>query len=593
MKKSLCAFLCRALKDQNAQILPMMAIMMLGFIGMTGVVIDIGRVYYAYNQLQASTQAAALAGAEAISNTALAAPSTVAAQYGSQSAAGTQAAGLNVQPILQNVHTYSLLSCNTFVENTLAISCITYAGSGLATANAIQVMQQATVKTYFVALFGTRSINLTAYAASARAGAPSVPYNVAVIVDTTASMNTSDTNCVDVEGSGRTKTTYYTRLQCAMITGIQTLLKNMAPCYSDETSCNASNTTGVATPSVDRVALFTFPNISTATVSHDVTCPSSDPTIEPYSFPSSTPTASSTYSSTAQLYYAKGTSTTPVQLGTTTYPTTYAVTYGLGDADSNGFVSDYKAEDVSQVLDSTSKIAIAIGAGSCNGLGDPGGAGTYYAGSIYAATAALAAEQAANPNAQNVIILISDGDAESSGTGSWTASCTEGSSYCAPTSCGTSKSCTSAGITWSCTKSGTTTTCTNSSVNEMGNASTTSGLYPSTVNECQQAVTAAKYAVSSGIVSRVYAVAYGAESTGCSTDTGKSGSAYTNPCATLQGIASDLNYFYADNNQSGASGACGNAVATGTLNQIFTDIASEFSAARLVPIGVFPSQPTP
>jgi hypothetical protein len=47
-------------------------------------------------------------------------------------------------------------------------------------------------------------------------------------------------------------------------------------------------------------------------------------------------------------------------------------------------------------------------------MSGPGGEGTYYAGVIYAAQAALTAEATANPGSQNIMILVSDGAATSS-----------------------------------------------------------------------------------------------------------------------------------------------------------------------------------
>ena len=610
MKQNMWSFLRRLRRDDGAQVLPLVALTMVLFLGMAAMVADVGDIYYAYNQLQASTQAAAMAGAEAISNPTFTTPGgssgetpqAFAIYYGSET--GTGSNGVNTYPILtstgQNVSTTVYLSCNTFVSS-LGITCITYNGGGKATANAIQVVQVAQVKTFFAAIFGTPSVTLTATASAARAGV-FAPYNVAVIIDTTASMSTKDTNCSN-----------QTRLACAL-GGVQTLLTELAPCDANVT-CSINTTTGVSTPSVDRVALFTFPNILSSTVSDDYTgCGKTDPTIEPYTFPSSTPTSSSTYSALSVGYYATPSTpagANPVQLGTTTYSTTYEVTYGLGDADGNGFVSDYKTSDATTTLNTASDIVLAIGGKSgCAGVADPGGAGTFYAGAIYAATAALAAEQQVN-NVPNIIILVSDGDASSSGTGSWTASCTEGSTNCAPKTCGGSTrgtSCTSGGITWLCKTSGSTTTCTNSTVNEMGSASTctttstcstagvTLGAYPSAVDECGQAITAANYAITSGIVSRVYAVAYGSESSGCSTDKSgtytSQGSSITltpNPCTTMEYIASSPNYFYVDNNQSGASGNCTGAIGSGTVSEIFSYIAADLSRGRLIPNSQFPT----
>jgi hypothetical protein len=197
------------------------------------------------------------------------------------------------------------------------------------------------------------------------------------------------------------------------------------------------------------------------------------------------------------------------------------------------FSSDYRASDTATTLNSASDVVIAIGGKSaCPAMSDPGGAGTYYASVIYAAQSALVAEQAAYPGSKNVLILISDGDA------------------------------------------GTTST-------DLPGASTTSGVYPSTINQCQQAVTAAQAAASAG--TKVYAVAYGAESSGCSSD-----SPAITPCQTMQQIASAAQNFFSDYGQSGSGidATCVSAAQpTSNLNQIFTDIAGDLTVARLIPNG--------
>jgi len=551
-KAKALSILHRILHDQSAQVLPMMLLLLSGFFITVGFVVDIGDAYFSYNELQNATQAAALAGAAAITNTALPDPVTTAKQYGSETG------NYNSYPSLENVATQPTLSCNAFVES-LGISCVTYSGGGSATANAIQVVQTARVRMYFAALWGHPYLPLTATASAARSGAAATPYNIAIIIDTTASMSTKDT------GSSCNST----RLVCAL-DGVQTLLQNLSPCSPTESSCGSA-TNGAVSKSVDRVALFTFPNIYTATTSDDYTCPTSNPTIQPYSFPSSTAT---TYSSTV----------TPTGLNAT-----YAVTYGLGDADDNGFVSDYKGDDSTQTLSTASDVVIALGGKSgCNGVGDPGGAGTYYAGAIYAA---LIAEQAANPGSSNAIIIVSDGDATSSGTNTYacsssTSGCGTASQKC--TGSGSHKTCTTTyGPPWTMT------------ANEMGSASTTSGLYPSTVDECMQAVTAAAYAANpannpntNGGGTKVYSVAYGAESSGCTTDknSAKLPDVYTTPCATMKGIASSPNFFYSDYAQSGGgtdTSCVGSASPTTNLDQIFTDISSDFTVSRLIPNSEF------
>ena len=112
----------------------------------------------------------------------------------------------------------------------------------------------------------------------------------------------------------------------------------------------------------------------------------------------------------------------------------------------------------------------------------------------------------------------------------------------------------------------------------MPGASTSSGTYPSTLQQCHQAVTAAAAAAAAG--TRVYSVAYGAEASGCSTDT----SPAITPCATMQGIASNSEYFFSDYTATGGSSSCVSASQPITgLNQIFTTILVDLSSVKLIP----------
>jgi hypothetical protein len=54
----------------------------------------------------------------------------------------------------------------------------------------------------------------------------------------------------------------------------------------------------------------------------------------------------------------------------------------------------------------------------------------------------------------------------------------------------------------------------------------------------------------------------------------------------MQNIASNAAYFYSDYTATGSSGSCISASQpTTNLTQIFTDIANDFTAARLIPNG--------
>jgi Flp pilus assembly protein TadG len=495
------ARLRRVRKDERGQVLPMVAILMVGFLGMCGIVIDTGRVYVGYRVLQSATDAAALAGAQSLpGNSASTAATTYSAVNGN----------LNANSGFANVTITTSLGCLSALS-AQGIACVAPAN-----ANAIQVKETATVNMYFARIFGTSSVSMTATSTASMRGAITTPYNVALVLDATSSMGNTDSG--DCNAS---------RMTCAL-QGVRTLLNDLSPCAASQTTCGTA-TNGAVSNAVDNVSLFAFPNMTTTTVADEYDCSSSNPTTEPYTYPS--PTASSL-------------STMPFTTGSTTYQMTYQIF---------GFQSDYRTSDTASALNSASNTVKAVGGKSgCTGMSNPGGQGTYYAGALYAAQSALLAQQSANPGSQNVIILLSDGDASASSSQMTTKA----------QSTPTGKN--SQATTWA----------------------TNTGTYPSYVNECQQAVTAGAAIAATG--TRVYSVAYGAAATsGCSTDTGT----YKNkPCNAMKDIASSPAYFFSDYTASQNSGQCISASQpTTSLNQIFTQIAGSFTAARLIPDSMFTS----
>jgi hypothetical protein len=259
------------------------------------------------------------------------------------------------------------------------------------------------------------------------------------------------------------------------------------------------------------VSLFTYPNVQANTASKDTTCPTSNPTIMPYY----TPTPGATWSAP--------TGTNP----------TYQIT---------GYMSDYSSTNkAGSALNTGSGLTIATGGKSgCQGMQTPGGEGTYFAGAIYAAQSSLVAAKAANPGSLNALIILSDGDAQST------------------------KIC----KTWS---SG---SCT-------AYAGNNGNVYGSAQDQCQQAITAAQTATTAGTA--VYTIAYGASNSGCSTDT--SGPlAGLSPCTALQKMASTPANFYSDATASQNKGQCtSNSNPNLTLNSIFKQVATSFTVARLIP----------
>lgn len=121
----------------------------------------------------------------------------------------------------------------------------------------------------------------------------------------------------------------------------------------------------------------------------------------------------------------------------------------------------------------------------------------------------------------------------------------------------------------------------------MERASTTAatGAYPpqSTLQQCHQAIAAAQAAWAAG--TKVYAVNFGAEASGCATDTRPS----IAPCQTMLQMAtypagSTSTTYFSDDPSSGADPSCVAAARpTSSLNQIFQVIAGDLTVARLIP----------
>jgi hypothetical protein len=464
----------RAHKNQRGQSLIFVTFWSVLVFGMAAIVVDIGLVYLEQSELNASTQSAAIAAGWAMSQPG----ATVASVTNAATTYGGTPGNLNTYGNLTGVKLatgYPVLSCLATVTNVFGIQCW-----GPSNSNAVVVRQQVTVPLFFLRLFGSSLANLSATAtASMRGGAPG-PLNVAIIVDSTHSMNDtdSDSNCSS------------TRISCAL-SGVRVLLNNLSPCFASEASCGAATNGNVANP-VDRVSLLTFPAVTTTTAADDYNCGSTTPTIQSYATP---------------------------------FPATS--TYQIVN-----FSSDYRTSNTATSLNPNSNLVAAVGGKTgCTGLQAIGGYGTYYAQVIKAAQAYLVAEQTLYPSSQNVLVMISDGDA-------------------------------------------------NASSSDMPGASTTSGVYMSTLQECHQAITAAQAATAAG--TRIYAIAYGAEATGCATDT----SPTITPCQTMQQIASSGSYFYSDYTATGGSSTCVSASQPVTgLTQIFSAVAADLGLVKLLPNG--------
>jgi Flp pilus assembly protein TadG len=511
----------RTIKDQRGQVLPWMAMTMALLIGMTGFAIDVGHAMLVHTQLQNSSDAAALAGAETL-------PATTA--QSTAMAYSSMAGDKNVGGVYGTTTTTVTVVCLNKLINAY-IECLPPAN-----ANAVRVTQSVAVPMYFLRVFGIGNMTVRTTSTAASKGAISTPHNIAIIVDTTLSMYYQDQSCSN------------TQIACAL-NGVRGLLQYIAPCGPNGTwQCGSANS------GFDRVSMFSFPNVSVGTVGIDTNCT----TLIPQYYQSQGWTPSPNING---FYYTMLPTTPNPWSGVPTalpysFPAVGASVYNpVGNSSATyqitPFLSDYQSTSSGSApytLNATSDLVQAAGGASGCGAMAPsnydGDYGTYYAGALYAAQAALTAQQSQNPGSTNVIILLSDGDA----TAPNAANSPDPQSP------------------------------------SMGAPATGNGLYPSWNGMCGQAITASQYAASQGTV--VYAVAYGSESVGCTSDLLISAYPGINPCNTMADIAQPSVNYFSDYNAPGGDPGCvsGYRSAT-TLSSIFKEIAVDLTAARLIPNG--------
>jgi hypothetical protein len=506
MKRNSESFVRPVRDGQRGQSIALVAVALVALVAMAALVVDLGEVYFSYQELLAATNAAALAGGEAIPSTS--APYATAVAYDYSALSGD----LNHHANLQNVSAAVSLAC---------VSPATYPNVGLPPCalypscptgcNVIQVTQTANVPLFFAKIFGVNSVPLSVTAVGSAKGGGVPPYHIMMVLDTTASMGMgTDTGCTQ-------NGTSVTPEECAQY-GVQTLLTQLDPCSLSLSSCQPGAVNGTYTNPDDQVGLMVFPGLcsDTATKVTTANCPA---------------------------VAANGLTNT---IANTTYaPDDYAcpaVAPPIASYNNNpeylilGFQGNYRTSDNSP-LNTNSNIFKTIGAGTNNcGVPTPGGEGTFYAGVIQAAQDYLKANS--TPGVQNIMILLSDGDATATSTNM------------------------------------------KGSVTQVYGPQA-GGVYPATA-ECAQAVSAATYAKNAGTL--IYSISYGSETSGCT-----AGDTLT-PCGTMQGIASLplSQYFFSVPDKATAGGTvCANAVAITSLNQVFSTIAGDLTVSRLVPSGDF------
>ena len=550
MNRTLSRQIRKLLRSQRGQSVVMVAITVTAILTMAVSSAEVGHVYYAYRQLVSSTNAATLAGAQAMSVALFSTSSSgayTAEVTGAVKRYSSVSGQLNASNFLTNdtIATQTLYCSSTMSKAPFYVVCQTPPGSTTGY-NAITVTQTAKVNLWFGGLIGMSSMNLSATASAAMKGGSDLPYNLAVIMDTTASMQDTIPGDKDCTTS---------QISCA-VQGLEVMLENMDPCAQD-TTCSAG------TPYVDDVALFVFPAPSTAFSANEYNsqyCGLGAPSV-PYNFVNVTP-------------------------GTNQNLAMESTGADAGAYEIIPFNDTYKTSNTSN-LAVASALAEAVGySGSgCTGLSAPGGQGTYYAQVIYTAQAALLQQQkTANNGSQNVMIILSDGDATACAIGANTAA-----GGCATKGQIVAENNPNCGSTGGSCLNGTGTATSNPTGYESPN-------YPSALGECGQAVQAAQLATAAG--TQVYTIGFGSETSGCTSDetytttagstdgaeAWPSGPYPRTPCNAIAAMASNVNTFYSDN--SGGCPALTPANANFTsLADIFQAILTGLGKPRIIPNG--------
>ncbi len=277
MLRRLCNPIVDRLRPGPGQVIVIVAICMVAFLGMVGLVVDVGELYVTQRHLQTAADAAALAAARDLPNSTVSACSYSASSVGSTTCTvnGTNVAlgsnGENYDTNYNGVQTSAQVECLSVASaglgcqtGTACADPLGYAPSGGPNnpgCNAIRLTEQRTVTPFFMGLLGFGGRTVSATATASIAGGIPHPLDVEMINDTTASMQTSD-SC------GGTPTDVpsgvsLTQEDCAKA-GARAFLTTMFPCAQTLTSCGPfsnGQTTALGGP-LDEVGMVTFPGLT-------------------------------------------------------------------------------------------------------------------------------------------------------------------------------------------------------------------------------------------------------------------------------------------------------------------------------------------
>ncbi len=600
---------------EDGQVIVIMVLFLTVLCGFAGLVVDIGRVYVAQRQLQQAVDASALAAAQDLPTTAAA--NTDVTAY--SALAGNKNANTKMMTAATPSVTFKCFSST-------GITC--QSGTGQCSCNAVQVKETASVNTTFLGLFGIKSFTSVSSTSTAgmHGGTPH-PLDIAVVLDTTASMNSTCTDNVVGITSGQS-----TKLDCAK-EGVRALLSALDPCSPTLSTCGTVTNGNVAKP-LDEVALFTFPGItSPAAFTHDSTNARSNNSLE-FGCPGNLTSTPSWYKPTSGtkneidlitvtanggnfvLQYPATTGTKTANIAynasNTTVTTALNAISGLNGNFTVATPSGFTATSTLHEWQVTFTNALGgqnlnnplggLTATNGNGLTYPGNTPsisvtTTQNGSTVFPTWYLNSGDVSYPYASNSPYTIpglssdyrsSDTAASLSSTSkvvqavSFAADCSSGNwpgneyyGINSPGGAGTyiaySINAAQAALAADSARDATPVMI----VLSDGDASTQP---TGSTDPCHEAVVAAQTAAAAG--TEVYSIAYDADNTSASCTQDSGAYASLTGFTTMQQIASDSSKFYCDNPPSGQT--CNSASAT-TLAQIFAAIGIDVTNARLLP----------
>jgi len=221
----------------------MTAVLVPGVVAVAGLSVDMGRAFVAKRALTTQTQAAAMAGAYALS-AANANSTTVTAAVNAWTTANP------VSGVTLSGTPTPTLSCVSATSTTGLPTC-----NGT-NPNAVSFSQTGTVPTYFLKAFGKSTFTVSASASAAKGGGNAKSVNLMFVLDATNSMGNTDNGCTVTGVTG-----HPTRMQCALYS-IQSMLKTMPK-------------------TLDKVGLMVFPGLQSqySPTSHPCT---NEPASVPY-----------------------------------------------------------------------------------------------------------------------------------------------------------------------------------------------------------------------------------------------------------------------------------------------------------------------